>query len=73
MSYAIIGFGKVGQALAHAFARKNIDVTVASRRPARSLAVNLGSRAPRRYLRFLDNGCACAHRAGLAVLGGCGG
>jgi predicted dinucleotide-binding enzyme len=33
MSYAIVGFGKIGQALAHAFARKNIDVTVASRRP----------------------------------------
>ncbi|WP_258237992.1 NAD(P)-binding domain-containing protein [Pseudomonas aeruginosa] len=33
MSYAIIGFGKIGQALAKAFARKNIDVTVASRRP----------------------------------------
>jgi 8-hydroxy-5-deazaflavin:NADPH oxidoreductase len=32
MSYAIIGFGKIGQALAHAFARKNMDVTVASRR-----------------------------------------
>ena len=28
MSYAIVGFGKIGQALAHAFARKNIDVTV---------------------------------------------
>ena len=33
MSYAIVGFGRIGQALAHAFARKNIDVTVASRRP----------------------------------------
>jgi predicted dinucleotide-binding enzyme len=32
MSYAIVGFGKIGQALAHAFARKNINVTVASRR-----------------------------------------
>ena len=32
MSYAIVGFGKIGQAMAHAFARKNIDVTVASRR-----------------------------------------
>jgi 8-hydroxy-5-deazaflavin:NADPH oxidoreductase len=31
MSYAIVGFGEIGQALAHAFARKNIDVTVASR------------------------------------------
>ena len=38
MSYAILGFGKIGQALAHAFARKNIDVTVASRRPPEALA-----------------------------------
>ena len=38
MSSAIIGFGKIGQALAHAFARKNIDVTVASRRPPEALA-----------------------------------
>ncbi len=38
MSCAIVGFGKVGQALAHAFARKNIDVTVASRRPPEALA-----------------------------------
>ena len=38
MSYAIIGFGAVGQALAHAFARKNFDVTVASRRPPQALA-----------------------------------
>ncbi|MFC6644582.1 NADPH-dependent F420 reductase [Granulicella cerasi] len=38
MSYAIVGFGKIGQALAHAFARKNIDVTVASRRSPEELA-----------------------------------
>ena len=38
MSYAIIGFGKIGQALAHAFARKNIDVTIASRRTPEELA-----------------------------------
>jgi predicted dinucleotide-binding enzyme len=38
MSYAIIGFGKIGQALARAFARKNIEVTVASRRPPEALA-----------------------------------
>ena len=38
MSYAIIGFGKIGQALAHAFARKNINVTVASRRSPEELA-----------------------------------
>src|SRR5213592_4371111 len=38
MKYAIVGFGKIGQALAHAFARKNIEVTVASRRPPEALA-----------------------------------
>src|SRR6202051_4413761 len=38
MSYAIVGFGKIGQALARAFSRKNIDVTVASRRPPEALA-----------------------------------
>jgi 8-hydroxy-5-deazaflavin:NADPH oxidoreductase len=38
MSYAIVGFGKIGQALAHAFARNNMDVTVASRRLPEELA-----------------------------------
>jgi predicted dinucleotide-binding enzyme len=38
MSYAIIGFGAVGQALARAFARKNIKVGVAGRRPPEALA-----------------------------------
>src|ERR1700721_4716834 len=38
LSYAIVGFGKIAQALAHAFARKNIDVTVASRGPPEALA-----------------------------------
>ena len=33
MSFAIIGFGSVGQALARAFARENIEVSVAGRRP----------------------------------------
>ena len=37
MSYAIIGFGAIGQALARAFARSNIEVTVASRRPSEAL------------------------------------
>jgi 8-hydroxy-5-deazaflavin:NADPH oxidoreductase len=39
MSYAIVGFGNIGQALAHAFARNNIDVTVASRRPPAELVL----------------------------------
>jgi len=38
MRYAIVGFGKIGQALAQAFARKNIEVAVASRRPPEALA-----------------------------------
>jgi len=38
MSYAIVGFGAVGQALARAFARKNVKVAVASRRPPEALA-----------------------------------
>src|SRR5690625_672143 len=37
MDYSIIGFGAVGQALARAFARKNIEVAVASRRPPEAL------------------------------------
>jgi predicted dinucleotide-binding enzyme len=38
MRFAIIGFGNVGQALARAFARKNIEVSVAGRRPAEAIA-----------------------------------
>ena len=38
MSYSIIGFGAIGQALARAFARKNIEVAIASRRPPEALA-----------------------------------
>jgi predicted dinucleotide-binding enzyme len=54
MSYAIVGFGAVGQALARAFARKNIDVTVASRRPPEALAPQaraIGSRVIAKSLR----------------------
>jgi predicted dinucleotide-binding enzyme len=46
MSCAIVGFGRIGQALAHAFARKNINVTVASRRPAEELAPQAKGIAP---------------------------
>ena len=38
MSSAIIGFGAIGQALARAFARKNIQVSVAGRRPPEAIA-----------------------------------
>jgi predicted dinucleotide-binding enzyme len=53
MSYAIIGFGAIGQALAHAFARKNIDVTVASRRPPEALAPQARAIGPRVIARSL--------------------
>ena len=46
MSYAIIGFGSIGQALAQAFARKNIEVAVASRRPPEALAAQAAAIGP---------------------------
>jgi predicted dinucleotide-binding enzyme len=45
MSYAIVGFGAVGQALARAFACKN-KVAVASRRPPEALAPQAGAIGP---------------------------
>ena len=38
MSYAIIGFGNIGQALAKAFARKGMEVSVATTRAPESFA-----------------------------------
>ena len=38
MSYAIIGFGKIGHALAKAFARNDIEVSVATTRDPQSFA-----------------------------------
>ena len=38
MSYTIVGFGKIGQALAKAFARKGIEVSVATTRDPQSFA-----------------------------------
>ena len=40
MSYAIIGFGKIGHALAKAFARKGIEVSVATTRDPGSFAAD---------------------------------
>ena len=55
MSYAIVGFGKIGQALAHAFARKNINVTVASRRPPEALAPEARAIGPRVVAKSVQN------------------
>lgn len=46
MSYAIIGFGKIGHALAKAFARKGIEVAVASTRDPRSFAAEAAAIGP---------------------------
>ena len=54
MSYAIVGFGKIGQALAHAFARKNMEVTVASRRPPEELEPQARAIGPKVVARSLQ-------------------
>ncbi|MFL7961715.1 NADPH-dependent F420 reductase [Pseudomonas kielensis] len=46
MSYAIIGFGKLGQALAKAFARKGIEVSVATTRDPESFAADAAAIGP---------------------------
>jgi predicted dinucleotide-binding enzyme len=55
MSYAIVGFGKIGQALAHAFARKNFEVAVASRRSASALAPQARAIGPTVLARSLQD------------------
>ena len=45
MSYAIIGFGNIGRALAKAFARKGIEVSVATTRDPESFAADAAGRA----------------------------
>ena len=46
MSYAIVGFGAIGQALAGMFARKGIEVAVASRHPPEALAPQANAIGP---------------------------
>jgi 8-hydroxy-5-deazaflavin:NADPH oxidoreductase len=46
MSYAIIGFGKIGHALAKAFARKGIEVSVATNRDPESFAADAAAIGP---------------------------
>jgi hypothetical protein len=45
-SYAIIGFGKIGQALAKAFARKGIEVSVATTRDPERFAADAAAIGP---------------------------
>ena len=46
MSYALIGFGKIGHALAKAFARKGIEVSVATTRDPESFASDAAAIGP---------------------------
>ena len=46
MSYAIIGFGKIGHALAKAFARRGIEVSVATTRDPKSFAADAAAVGP---------------------------
>jgi predicted dinucleotide-binding enzyme len=46
MSYAIIGFGKIGRALAKAFARNGIEVSVATTRDPESFASDAAAIGP---------------------------
>jgi 8-hydroxy-5-deazaflavin:NADPH oxidoreductase len=46
MSFAIIGFGKIGHALAKAFARKGIEVSVATTRDPASFAADAAAIGP---------------------------
>ena len=47
MSYAIIGFGKIGHALAKAFARKGIEVSVATTRDPKNFAADAAAIGPK--------------------------
>jgi predicted dinucleotide-binding enzyme len=46
MSYAIIGFGKIGQAIARAFARNGIEVSIATTRDPASFASDAAAIGP---------------------------
>src|ERR1700733_12247433 len=46
MSYAVIGFGKIGHALAKAFARRGIEVSVATTRDPESFAADAAAIGP---------------------------
>lgn len=47
MSYAIIGFGQIGHALAKAVARKGIEVSVATTRDPESFAADAAAIGPK--------------------------
>jgi predicted dinucleotide-binding enzyme len=55
MSYSIIGFGKIGQALAKAFAHNEIEVSVATTRDPKSFASDASAIGPQVIPRTLED------------------
>jgi predicted dinucleotide-binding enzyme len=53
MTYAIIGFGRIGHALAKAFARKGIDVSVATTRDPKTFAEDAAAIGPQVFARTM--------------------
>ena len=58
MSYSIIGFGKVGSAIAQAFARQGIEVAVAGRRSPEALAPLAAQIGPTVVARSMEDALA---------------
>jgi predicted dinucleotide-binding enzyme len=67
MSYAIIGFGKIGHALAKAFARKGIEVSVATTRDPESFAADAAAIGPTIIPKKLTEAVKAADIVFLAV------
>jgi predicted dinucleotide-binding enzyme len=67
MSYAIIGFGKIGHALAKAFARKGIEVSVATTRDPESFAADAAAIGPTIIPKKLAEAVKAADTVFLAV------
>jgi predicted dinucleotide-binding enzyme len=67
MSYAIIGFGKIGQALAKAFARNGIEVSVATTRDPESFAADAAAIGPTIIPKKLAEAVKAADTVFLAV------
>ena len=67
MTYAIIGFGKIGHALAKAFARKGIEVSVATTRDPESFAADAAAIGPTIIPKKLAEAVKAADTVFLAV------
>jgi predicted dinucleotide-binding enzyme len=69
MSYAIIGFGNIGDALAKAFARNGIEVSVATTRDPESFAADVAASLPSlpKTQPYMVAGESCSWRATMTL------